>query len=199
MNYKTDLQLCFKGERTYLHGTDMFNAVCPTIEKWIGAAVSDITMSFHRVIRNQPVLELTSSASDRTAATVRFRAGDLDQIAHLKETDAVVSCRYPYDEDSIVAAAQLRGHEIRLERATGFTLVEEVVALNKGLATSVFRGAGGKWFLSRLVFDHYRMKRGDEPLKVVLSSSQTTRLTKSAVYLGDHACGFVMFTLVSGA
>ncbi|MCQ4346307.1 hypothetical protein NGA35_02430 [Pseudomonas stutzeri] len=149
------LQLQYKGDRAYLHGSDIFDAVNGLASGLHHGYVSRI--AFRRLATHALAVvdELPASGIDPVAdITVSSRA-DNAVVAKwwLVETDVPVQGRYAYDEHLIAQACEVDGRARCLAklRDVNFTLIEEVVAAHKVLCGALATEAGGRWLFAQLL------------------------------------------------
>ena len=72
------LELCFKGDRDYLHGTDIYDAVATVLGDRGGAPGGPFRMSIHRIARRQCamiVADTPEGAGRPSEAVAEFALG----------------------------------------------------------------------------------------------------------------------------
>jgi hypothetical protein len=199
-----DLDFQYKADRTYVHGTDIFNSAAALITDRLGlGGFNDINMTLHRVIRNQLSAEvypgLTHQRPADAAVAISFSDGTGQRHAvFMKEAARKVTGRYEYDEDAIVDPAKIERdlRIISLERPSPFTDIELIVALNKGLMKAIFPDAKGKWYFTRLQFDRYSRKTDYRVVSLQLVNHAGLKLTKSTVRIDGALRGHIYFSNV---
>jgi hypothetical protein len=193
--------LCFKGDRDYLHGTDIVREICETVVEPLGPGVArSLIFNFHRLARTGLEASLggvDASRAEEAVATATFDLGSKRLRVTARETGTPVDCRYPYDENSIVRACEFdaQTRSATLRSPPPFSFIELVVAANKALHLRHLPGPGRKWLFVRGEFDRYRRSTNGAALRVTLARYEMLKLTKSALFLGDDLVGYILFTV----
>jgi len=196
------LQLCFKGARDYLHGTDMYGAIVQAIQAGNpGTAGRGFRMAIHGFARRQcrMVLGDPGEALPRPVHAVAdflFRGEGGDVMGELLETEGAVECRYPYDEEEIVGQCVVSGRTITIKGKSRHSAIEVLVAMTKHLHQAVHPGAAGKWVFTKL--DLQRLLHPDDAAKFRLDLRQDSnlRLTKTEIFSGGETLGSIYFSLI---
>lgn len=149
------LHLQYKGERTYLQGGDVFNAVSELALHMHNGYLSRI--AFRRLAARALVVvdALPGADVDPVAeVTVSSRTSDaIEAKWWLIETDMPVQGRYPYEEHLIAQACEVDSQQRRVSKLRDhrFSLIEEVIAAHKVLCNALATDAGGRWLFVQLV------------------------------------------------
>ena len=196
---------CFKGDRTYVHGTDLYNSICEYLEERCSGSMPAIDLWIRKVVtHNMEGCVLDEDEDEATpsppAVLCRFESGGRAQKLCLFEQESLVTCRYAYDEERIVRAAELllEAKRIRLTEHLPFTLVELAVAMNKELVGQLFRPAEGKWYFTRLNLERPLPTDYSSHVTVSFEASSGSRLTRSSIIVDGLAYGHIFFSLVRG-
>ncbi|KAF1070183.1 MAG: hypothetical protein GAK45_00878 [Pseudomonas citronellolis] len=154
MSEIAQLHLQYKGERTYLHGTDIYTAVNELAGSLLNGYVSRI--AFRKVAQQALiVVDALSEARGEAVADVTV-ASKADNAVLAKwwlvETETAVAGRYPYEEQLIARACNvdLQGRRLSKSRNTDFSLIEEIVAAHKVLCRALAADADGRWLFAQL-------------------------------------------------
>jgi hypothetical protein len=186
------LSFCFKGERNYIHGTDIVPGL---FDAFTDEEISNIDIKFNGIVQSNLVL-LEGTEQDDAKVNARIMCDGTEKFFQLVESDQKVECRHGYDESLIISNTDLRLEDksIDLKEITGFTFWENFVAMNKFLLQKVFPDEKGKWYFTRLeqtrVIDH------DVLITVKLIKNFNFRLTKSDILCGDEVIGSVYFSMI---
>lgn len=184
------LELSYKGNRNYLHGTDIFNAV----HGYLPGDAFIKCIAFRRLASWQ--LGLARECPDNEAALVGdvvIRLDNGEEVHwYLVETSEDITNRHSFDEDALVQESTIDGNEIYKERNARYSLIEEVVALNKALCNHIAPLRNAKWLFGQLdLFGPW----SDDVARVCLR--QKALLGKSLVvcdlYLDGVAVGSIRF------
>ncbi len=187
------LKFCFKGSRNYLHSTDVFNTMLSLFGKDIG----NIDFSFYRITdKNILLTDIKPSSNESLVFTFSFQRNKEKFTYYGLETKTPIDCRYPYDEDAIVANALL-DHTQKcaiLNSSTKYSFIEHLVALTKVMHLNFLPPNKGKWFFARLQL--LEVPENFLPLKVCLKQKLGLKLTRSSVFVDDKLLGSIYFSLV---
>lgn len=183
------LDLPFKGSRTYLHSTDIFDAL--TTKLGVNSAVS---LKISRFVHHPLVAIPASEVSDPHAYPVKFSgealSGRVDLVLS-EDTTRAVTRIVPYDENAIVADALLDGPTIRSTSHGGARAIERIVALNKRLISEVATPGKRLAFVS-LAFS--RTPNQDSLFVLKLESRLGTRLFRSSIEADGEPLGEIVFS-----
>jgi len=191
-------ELAYKGTRTYLHGTDMYNAIV----EYLGRAMPQrargpLKMVMHEFARNQVDLHYhvgTARCPRPANARLEFSLAD-DVSGWLCETDRPVLSSRPYPENEIVSGSRIEGQTITAAPGSSFSAIEMLVSLTKRLH-SVLRPDAAGWAFTRLELQRLLVDTDKDNLQVELQHALGNRLTKSAVRAGDASLGHIYFSAV---
>jgi len=202
MNTLIDLK--FKGERTYLHGTDMFNESMSWLTRHHAPLkISKIEFSFHKMVKSS--LELSDEKQDgrgEYVAECTYLAGAEPRHIYLHETENPVSGRYPYDEELIckgflVDVADKSGcYKSSHEKNPGLTDIEIWVALTKALHQQALPEIKGKWLFVRARFPTYLQKMNYKERRLRIVSNFQNLLTRTKLYAEGEPVGEIFFSRI---
>ena len=195
-----DLEIPFKGNRNYLHSTDLYNAFFSTLENYISPdKIKNPFLLFKRII-NQPVQVTFKDFKGEYKA--RFSL-DLDKItyrAHVFERQGNVSQRIPYSEEKITSNCQLNlGNKsilINHDQENPYSIIESIVAANKKLHLTLFDKYPGKWLFTEVKSTIPLYEKPWTKIEVRLESNLSTKLTKSIIFVDEINLGHICFSLL---
>ena len=185
------LSFCFKGNRTYVHGTDIVKALYHCFSL---TSIDKINLKFNGITSMNLEL-INGDSAPNPKVNIRVSENGQDALYQLIESGEKIECRYEYDEGSLLEKCELdlENQKIYMNRMTGHTLCENFVAMNKHLLQSLFPTEQGQWLFTRL---EQSIFIPDESLITVkLIKNFNFRLTKSDILLGDQIIGSVYFTM----
>lgn len=190
-----ELHFEFKGERNYVQGGDIFNALSTVAQQSFGGGFVAL-LAFRSIARRQCVLAFENPASMAAVATGSIRAGDGQTHPFwLFEREEELVGRYPFDEEAIVRRTEVSIHDrsIRLLPDGSVTLIEYVIALTKRLNYLLSPDIDGKWLFGQLNLDV--PLNGDGLVQVVQKSLLNGRMSVNEVWLGDVRVGTIRFVV----
>jgi len=196
-----NLDFCFKGNRTYVHGTDIFNKTLDLFTTQLGyKEIKNIDISFHHIAtQNLTFLSDYTGDGNDLKVTIKFKEGDNTHRFFAVENGIDVNCRYEYPEENIVQASvfDLPKNQVTLQKPLDFSFIEKIVAMNKGLLEKLFDAVDGKWYFTRLQHnDAMTDNASTGKISLTFKSNFNFKLTKTAVTVDDKEIGFIYFSLV---
>jgi len=195
---KHNLEFCFKGNRTYVHGTDIYNNIFEHLKN-IEDEISTIDLSFHGIAKKN--IEISEERpKDENLLKFAYKYNDMQNnrvVLYGIENDHAVECRYEYPEEDIcnLSDLNLENQEVTLKKDSSFSFIENTVAINKYLLEKLFPEVEGKWYFTRLQIKKIPYDK-IYPLKLVLKANFNFKLTKTEILIDDESIGFIYFSLV---
>ncbi len=194
---KYDLEFCFKGNRTYVHGTDIYNKIVEILNN--DMKDTKIDLSFHGVAKKNILLSNKKPENENLIKFVCKYTGENNErkILYGMERNHNITCQYTYPEEEIcqLSDLDLENKEINLNTDTSYSFIENSVALNKYLLENLFPDVNGKWYFTRLQLLDVTTKK-TYPLKLVLKANFNFKLTKTEIFISDKSMGYIYFSLV---
>jgi len=136
------LDLCFKGRRDYLAGTDIISAVLA-----LSGPVESISFQIHRMTTSHPLMaqwlgeqELEKLRQSQQLCALMTYVGerqDKRMIAVTEDVKGTIEKRVPYKEELVTDSAYIIGKKILHEKAGSGNFIERIIALNKELINTV--------------------------------------------------------------
>jgi hypothetical protein len=191
---RVSLELFLKGQRDYLHGTDIYDSLARVLQGRGIAAFSRFTLQIRRFIRTQCDLILNPPSSLLREASAEFslRTTEGQELAGiLAENAAPLRIRVPYEEDKVASCIAISECRIRLLRRSPLNPVETVIAMNKLLHVAQF---GGRWVFTRLELTSWLEDCLAEDCIIQIHHVLPARHTKSNIVGSGRDYGWVYFT-----
>lgn len=191
------INLNFKGDRNYLHGTDIFNETLT----WLSASkgeIEDIDFSFHRLASCQLMAMVGSPVNESDPVAVcSYTSGGIRGRVYLTETDQVVTGRYPYPEENIVSRMEVNLPTRRgvLHGEMAYSDIETWVAMTKSLHHQTFPQLKGQWLFVRGRFTRYVRHTIADERALVIAASLNDKLTRSEALLDGIKVGEIYFSI----
>lgn len=186
--------LRFKGGRTYLHGTDLFQAVTQFLETRKSGYLKE--MSFRLFGDRQ--CAILFSAPDSAEARVICQGcwhdseSDSDGKFWLVEHGAPVSDRYGFDEDALCSGAELTEDMILRSFNSEFAMIENIVALTKKLHNEKLPLTEGKWVFGQIVLKE-RLPEFCRQIQIENYQNIKDRFSRNRIVLDGRLVGEVRF------
>lgn len=201
MSNDFELQLPFKGGRSYIQGPDIYNGLCDVLHEKGFAELEKIDLVFHKVATAQLSGRIYVDEEIPEAAPnvlFRFRSGGQAVAVLLHEDARPVTLRVPYDEEALIAesAFDAAAKQITVLSQTGFSNIETFVALNKSLLLRCFPEAKGRWLFARLQLAESFRQTCFQQLEVQFLGHSNFRITRSALIGDGKPLGHIYFSLL---
>lgn len=196
-----ELDFCFKGDRQYVHGTDMLNKCVDYLLEACGNRLENFQFVIHRMTDRNLIFTFhqISDCSERPeyiVAGVSFSVARQAWVGYLTDGLEQPVCRYPYDEDAVVdlCSVDKDGRRIKLTADAAFSDIETLVAMTKALHLKVFHDFTGKWVFSGWDSPRWPLGEGMQGVCIQLIQNLGTRLTKSEVTIAGKVLGHIYFS-----
>jgi hypothetical protein len=194
------LELPFRGERTYLHGTDLHQAIVAALGEDLPAGPVSIT--FHSLLNQLPDLVCSTESlrhlrEDPTfRGEVRLGGGDTVLNAALMESTRPATERKICNENEVAAAAVVdeTAKSATLEAGQIGNLIERIVFLNKHLHLKLLPHLSPKWLFARLELTAPLPAEPPRQLSLVLKQVLGNRFTRSDILFDGQRFGSISFS-----
>lgn len=188
---KFALDLSFKGERDYLHGTDIIQGINDSIRS-SGGVIQKI--SFRKKARRQVVLTIHSDnmPDEEHVAEGLISFGESVRQFFVQETDILVTKNYPYDEERLADSSVLLEGEITISSIPGYSVIEMIVAATKCLAQGLSEPNGKRWMFARLDF-FQEMPKTCSNVRVLKCAFARERFLRGKVEIDSIYHGDILF------
>ena len=195
------LDFKYKGNRNYIHGTDIYTQVLNIFEETYGD-VNDIKLSFHKIAKTNLDIEIIRKGNkgfeySECAFIMELSNNSGEYVVAGRPTSESVKGRYPYDEEKIVENCNFSKEEksISLKNRSSHYNIELIVAMNKELLTQILPEPG-KWYFGKLHLHKDINKIDSENIKVRLIRNIGSKITKSLISIDGQPIGEIYFTKV---
>jgi hypothetical protein len=199
MKYK-DLELCFKGDRDYLHGTTLFDSVMEwIIDTYQDKTITKLDASFHHLVHRQVALYDTPVEEDESVGIFSFFVDGERKKIFLHETDTPVRVRIACSEEQIreEIVIDFSKQQATLHQLQGFSDMELWVFMIKELHYNIYPDLEGKWLFVRAQFPAYGQQiHPVQKLVVRVLSNFQNKLTRSGLFVNDDKVGEIYFSLI---
>lgn len=197
MNDIFELDFCFKGERDYVHGSDIFNKLSEILQS-SGIENRSIDFSIHGISKANLTVT-TEKPDDLTSVKFALKyvgENDLKGCLYGVENQRKIECRYAYPEEIIVEKIESGESEFEAElnENSSFTFIENLLVLNKFLVNRIILIETGKWYFTKLQLKK-NISSDFLPLKLVFKNNFNYKFTKTEIFIKSESVGFVYFSL----
>jgi hypothetical protein len=192
----------FKGERDYVHGTDMYNQMNVSLVRDFGMRdVHNLNFSIHRTTRSNLILSLVQGDEEQAepmpVARMLFQNESRAWRLIATEDKSIVTSRQSYDEMPVQRAAIFNRDRstLRVEERLGYSDIELWVSQNKRLLQLMFPEQTGQWWFVKGEFSSYTKTSSYGYSELRLLRNFNFRLTKSEITVDGISCGFIYFSM----
>jgi len=196
----TPVDLNFKGDRHYLHGTDVYDAAVSSLHARWPDIDGRCRFTFHR-ITSRPLSVISEPFSqgaarpEKCVAEMHVTGGKDQASVWFVQREGEVTGRYPYDEDRVVAHCVMEGNRIALGAVPKAKPIEIVVAMTKRLHNSILKPETGRWLFTRLDLQRLLQTRDMDGLSVTLAAPARLAITRSNVASRSGDIGSIFFSV----
>ncbi|HKR46154.1 MAG TPA: hypothetical protein VJU59_41930 [Paraburkholderia sp.] len=191
--------LRFKGDRDYLHGTDILPIALHALSRRQALdTIADIDVVFHAIARTGLTLCMEASPSIEPKVQLACSIEGVRRKFLLIEDGRPITGRHPYPEDQIIAATTIDADAATATSSATlpFTNIERWIAMVKALHHGMYPNVPGKWLFARAKLATYRDAYADRTEhRVSIKSDFGGKLTRSALTIDGRAIGDIYFAL----
>jgi hypothetical protein len=198
------LNFKFKGDRKYVHGTDIFNYLLEefsTIENIHN--YSNLNLSIKKQIYNQCTLHIYKDLEDSfinkikdASATLSLNLNSTKIYSYIEQTNEPIGNNYVYNEEEIINSTKIHIDSTFLIENNKFTNIENIVAMNKVLVSSKFKSEHQKWFFSKLELNKPIINLENNKFRIHLIKILAGKHAKSSIFYENNLIGNIFFSLV---
>jgi hypothetical protein len=187
-----NFNLKYKGSRTYLHGSDIYNAIVEELSARFGGYPAKL--AFKHFARNQVELLLENPvdpANVMGSGVWRAATGETRKFL-IRETNEPVVDSYPFDEELITSAAIIEDESIRVGHANIYTLIENIIALTKKLNYALSPDVNGKWLFGQIDLKEALPAQWDT-IQIVRTICVGTSFSRNRIFVDGTDTGEIRF------
>lgn len=197
VRYTTRHNFHLKGDRHYVHGTDMFDFFLEILDGYIND-ITDIDICFNRVILNHHCTFLLSNDECEVRSISPFCKGKFvfkERSFYFGFTEgpkgesAVI---VDYDENRITEQCTVNSGSATLIPRRKYTFIESLVALTKYYHNQCQPLEKKKWMFSRILLT--RVPLAFNEISIKLQSAIAHRLTRSQILIDGEKAGEIFFS-----
>ena len=186
------LSLKFKGDRNYLHGTDIFTSLLD-----ITGSIKNVSIRFHKKVSKNLIVHFIDLESlekfrslNEICVLMSYQKSDGMKIAVATEGAENITERREYIEENVVVNSEIYGNKITQNQSYFGNLIERIVALNKKLLNHLY---GNKsWFFTQLDIDEYYPNT--VKLSIEFDRSIGGLMYKTILYVNEKKVGSIIFS-----
>ena len=192
------LNLCYKGERDYIHSTDIYQELVSNLVE-SGESIKLFSLSIHKIIRNQCDIIVTESREniDTKNKVAQFLIQkNVKILGYLSESNKVVNCRYEYNEELMENSIKIVENTIIQTEDISFKPIELISYMTKILHNKLLPPYGKKWMFTKVETAELFNDANKNRYKIKLNNNFNNKLTKSEIIYSNKIVGHIYFSLV---
>lgn len=196
------LELAYRGDRKYLHGTDLYKAVQDAaIDSEIQIS-APFSFQFRSLLRAQPDLiwvdEMSAEFRNNPALKAEFHCNVDGELRHagILESTRQIEERKVCNEKDVASTG-----EVDLANRIGTMVgggcgntIEKIVFLNKKMHSEVLDHVKQRWLFAKLEISVPFEASTELLLSLKMRQVLADRLTRTEIFLEDQSCGFITFS-----
>ncbi len=199
-----NLNFKFKGNRKYVHGSDIYNMVSKDLIQYTKKThLTNLKMNLKKQINKQCKVYIDENDENILLkkdidifAEIFVRFENKKLSFYLTEIGTPITESYSYDEELIEKSLVLKGDRAYLLDENEFSNIENIVSINKHLIFNVQPEKIKKWFFTSLdlhqSLDQFNIKDITLKFENILAASHS----KTSICYKDKVLGKIFFSLV---
>jgi len=195
---------CYLGERDYVQGATITNALIRLIPVWGIKNITKISGYFNFLLKTQAryslidAFEFVSYAMKSYPATFTLISDKAKYFVLISPEPISIINRKPYDDDSLINNFELDTikREISIYFCSSLPLFNYIIALNKRLLIHLLPIEGfGQWFLAKFELDNFMHSTNIKGLlKLKLNSTVGGTTTRTIIEFRGQRIGTIFFS-----
>ncbi|WOJ96931.1 hypothetical protein R0137_17065 [Congregibacter brevis] len=188
------LKLKFKGNRNYLHGSDIYNTVVRELSLRNGGRLK--RLAFRSFSRTQVLLcwDTPGEGSIKVGQGQWIADSGSEFPFWIIETQVSIIEAYAFDEPSIVSKASIRDETLICDYHLGYSPIENIIALTKRLAYHLMPVSSGKWIFGQLDLEA-DIDRDFRSIVIERQGHIANRFMRCSIHLDGAFVGNIRFIL----
>jgi len=203
MLQEREIQFKFKGNRDYVHGTDIFDNVLESARIFFDDYPTRIQGSFHRLLTNNGILRIYnhSEVIDYQPVYALFYVQEQSSsfLMTVSNADSIITSSYEYDEQKVLHNVRIEDNKARMFTKSSYTYIEQIVAMTKKLHLTLYPDAKKNWLFTKIQIKevlHPSLYTNHE-LAIKAVKNFHYKLTQNAIFLDDNLVGNIWFSQAS--
>ncbi len=188
------LEFEFKGDRKYVHGTDMINKFLDTVQGY-----NSLSIQIRKITtKNLYVVEASNNLPLVANISLNVEGGSIEKY-YLVESDQDAKGRYSYNEEKLVESAEIDSESevATIKYSNTYSLVENIVALHKKLVNQII-SSDVKWLFVELKLNlsSLELLKGDL-IAIRIKRKLGFKLVESIISINKVDLGVIRFSSIN--
>jgi hypothetical protein len=191
-NITHELELAYKGNREYLHGTDIFTALLD-----VTGPVKKISIKFHKKVSKNLIAHFIDVGDledfrllNNICVLMSYQKSGSTKIIAVIEGEKEITKRQEYCEDCITVDSEIYNQKITQKQENFGSAIERIVALNKRLLNHLH--GKNQWFFTQI--DMYEYCVNTKNISIEFERSIGGIMYKTILYNDGKKVGGVIFS-----
>jgi hypothetical protein len=200
MLYQKEITFKFKGNRDYVHGTDIFDKVLKNIRLFLNNYPTKINGSYHSLLKSNGILRIYNykEAVDRENLSALFsiQADAASFLITITSSNSTITSSYHYDEADVLYKSSIDNDSIKMIVKSSYTYIEQIVAMTKKLHLTFYPNAKKNWLFTKIEIEDL-LDPSLYPNNQILIKAMRNfhyKLTQSSIFLDDRLVGNIWFS-----
>ena len=196
------LKFSFKGDRNYVHGTDIFNECTSYFKKNLDLSESmSFKMKIKNIIKSECVLHVLSSTEKLPIdidPCVEIVLNNKEKTIHcfIEEANIPIIDSYNFDENKILKSSKIEGNKIYLKDKNEFSDIENIFIMNKIILSENLPKINKNWFFAMLEIYDLKSFYNSKNLIIEYNQLLAGKYAKSSIFDNNRLKGNIYFSLV---
>ena len=202
MIQKYNLEFCFKGNRTYVQGPDIFDAVIEKLKKdYHLSQLKDVKYAAHDMLLTNADLiiieEFNKDDYEQINSVITFKIDNKKYYAIVVKNLNKIECVNDYSEEIVRTKSIINGSKIIFENILDNSLAELTVSMNKYFLQQTI-SENGKWIVTKIEYTNLidTMNITNKKLSLEITNNFNNKLTKSIIRVDNQIVGYLYFSLI---
>jgi hypothetical protein len=200
MLHQKEIPFKFKGNRDYVHGTDIFDNVLKNVRFFLKRYPTKINGSFHRLLKSNGILRIYNhdEAVDRENLFSLFYIlqENASFLITITSSDSAIASSYQYDEDDVLQNLVIDNGSVTMLAKSSYTYIEQIVAMTKKLHLTYYPNAKKNWLFTKIEINDLVNPSlyPNHQLLIKAIKNFHYKLTQNAIFLDDNLVGNIWFS-----
>jgi hypothetical protein len=192
----------FKGNRNYVHGSDIYPAALRIANELYGRYPNEVMGTFHKKLKKQGIFRIRSggkgSSCEDIYARFIFKLGERKYELVLNSSNQSIRKTRPYDEEYMLRSSEMSTKSIRMEVRSDYHYIEQIISMTKRLHHVVYSEVHEKWLFTRFHIkdridpDDYQ----ESVLEIRAERKLQNMLSQCSIFANNSLVGHIFFTAI---
>lgn len=202
MLYEETIHFKYKGNRDYVQGPDIYDAMLGKTLEVFAAYPTQVKGSFNRLLKNNGILRIHESIdktdNEKLYAFFSITIGSDQYYAVLLDAGTKVSSSYNYDEEKVLENMVFQVDKVTMQIKSGFTYMEQIVAMTKKLHLLIYTEVKGKWLFTKINIRKYINPELYQNCHLAVKARKNFHysLTQNLISVNGKEIGDIWFSMV---